>query len=91
VRWIGQWQLVVSVVAIALFGFIWPNFIVFRPLSLGLMATCLYAIVWFLIWILLLLRYGWKQTWLVIEMPLVLFWPLSFAIVIGCMQSNSCP
>lgn len=84
-------KLIIGLLFGALLGLVWPMFLIFGPITIGLVVTSLYALVWLWMLALLLRRHGWKHLWLVFGMPLVLFWPANYAFMVGCMQSNSCP
>ena len=75
----------------AVLGAIWPEFIRFRPLSIGLAATCIYGLAWFTASIMLLRRIGWWGALLILAAPLLLIWPLQYAVMMSCMSTNSCP
>ncbi|MBV8459239.1 MAG: hypothetical protein JO122_21820 [Acetobacteraceae bacterium] len=75
-------RLIIGLLLGAVLGLIWPNFLAFRPITIGLAATCLYAIVWMWMFGRLIRRHGWKHVWVLLGLPLVLFWPATYAFMV---------
>ncbi len=72
-------------------GPVWPLFMWFRPITIGLAATTAFAITWLAVVIAMAIRHGSKYLWFLLAAPLLLYHPLIYAFMVGCMSSNSCP
>jgi membrane protein YdbS with pleckstrin-like domain len=89
-RCIGAATNIAGLLVGAVLGLLWPYFVAFRPVAIGLVATFVYAIVWLWMFGRLLQRRGWRHMWLVLVLPFVLYWPAIYAYMAGCVRSNSC-
>jgi hypothetical protein len=78
-------------VILTVVGPVWPWFVRFRPIANGLAATMIFAAVWAGSVFALANRHGWHLLWFFLAAPLLLYWPLLYVFMSGCISSNSCP
>jgi hypothetical protein len=79
------------VVLLTALGPVWPNFIWFRPLTIGLAATTIFATVWVIAVLALAWCHDWRFLVFFIATPFLLYWPATYVFMVGCLSSNSCP
>jgi hypothetical protein len=96
IRSIGGWLssrsgLVVSSVVLAVLGVVWPWFVWFRPISIGLAATSIFAAFWVTVVLVLACRHGSRYLWFFSATPFLLYWPVTYAIMVSCTSNNDCP
>jgi len=79
------------VIILTVLGPVWPGFVWFRPITIGLGLTLLYAAVWAGSVAALAKRHGWPFLLFFLAAPIVLYWPLMYAFMVSCLSNQSCP